>query len=282
MGIPHSENHDMNEEVFNRKGARKAQDIPLEVMELLNQGKIETVNLTEWLAIDHVQLITTVFPVLGIDQDKVDLISKAIVAQKKPSAMHTTKLIGSTLHQLYSKTKNLNEVLDKLSSHLSDTIRCYAPYLIGLDENLTIEEKLTKAQGLVADKHFGVREVVWMALRPEIDSNLEEAISILSEWTKNEDENIRRFTTESTRPRGVWCKHIERLKESPEVALPILENLKADNSKYVQDSVGNWLNDASKSRPEFVIGLCDRWQKESPTKATEKIIKRAKRTIDTK
>lgn len=272
----------MSSEILNRKGARKAKDIPSEVLEFLNIGEIETVNLTEWLAVDHLKLIKTVFPKLKIEQDKINLIAKEIEIQKKPSTMNTTKLVGSTLYELYSKTENLEEILDKLSTHSSDSIRCYAPYLIGLNKKLTIKEKLTQSQKLVADKHFGVREVVWMALRPEIDNNLEESIEILSGWTNNKDENIRRFTTESTRPRGVWCKHIERLKETPEMALPILENLKSDNSKYVQDSVGNWLNDASKSKPKFVIDLCEKWQKDSPTKETEKIIKRARRTIDKK
>ena len=42
----------MNIEVIkNRKGAQKAVDIPSEVLSLLNLGSIETVNLTEWLAI---------------------------------------------------------------------------------------------------------------------------------------------------------------------------------------------------------------------------------------
>lgn len=272
----------MNLEIRDRKGARKPQDIPKEVLELLNSGQIETVNLTEWLAIEHKKLIKRVFPELGINQDKINLISKEIGSQKKPSTMNTTKLVGSRLYQLYSKTENLDEILDKLSMHPSDSIRCYAPYLIGLNEKLTVKEKLGQSQKLVADKHFGVREVVWMALRPEIDKNLEESIAILSTWTNSEDENIRRFTTESTRPRGVWCKHIERLKENPEIALPILENLKSDDSKYVQDSVGNWLNDASKSKPEFVIELCEKWQRESATKETERIIKRARRTIDKK
>ncbi len=272
----------MKPELKNRKGARKAQDIPPEVLEFLNKGQIETVNLTEWLAVDHLKLIKTVFPKIGIDQSKTNLVIEKIESQKKPSTMSTTKLVGSTLYQFYSKTKNLNEILNKLSTHTSDTVRCYAPYLIGMNENLTIEEKLIQSQKLVADKHFGVREVVWMALRPEIESNLEESIKILSEWTNHKDENIRRFTTESTRPRGVWCKHIERLKENPEIALPILESLKSDSSKYVQDSVGNWLNDASKTKPDFVISLCKKWQKESPTKETEKIIKRARRTVDKK
>ncbi|WP_109829869.1 DNA alkylation repair protein [Reichenbachiella versicolor] len=272
----------MTQEILERKGARKAQDIPAEVLELLNNGKIETVNLTEWLAIDHLILIKAIFTDLGISSDKVKLITEEVEAQKKPSTMNTTKLVGSSLYELYSKTEDLEEIFNKLSSHTSDSIRCYAPYLIGLNEKFSIEEKLIKAQKLVADKHFGVREVVWMALRPEIDTNLEESIKILSQWTTDGDENIRRFTTESTRPRGVWCKHIEALKETPELALPILEPLKSDSSKYVQDSVGNWLNDASKTSANFVISLCEKWKKDSSSKETEKIIKRARRTIDKK
>lgn len=173
-------------------------------------------------------------------------------------------------------------MVEKISTHQADSIRCYAPYLIALNDRLTIEEKLNQSKKLIVDTHFGVREVVWMALRPSIDENLAASIKILSHWATDPNENIRRFTTESTRPRGVWCKHIEALKEDPAQALPILEPLKSDTSKYVQDSVGNWLNDASKSQPSFVVTLCDKWQQESPTKETQKIIKRAKRTIDKK
>lgn len=38
----------ISEEIINRKGARKGTDIPHDVLFLLNQGKIESVNLTEW------------------------------------------------------------------------------------------------------------------------------------------------------------------------------------------------------------------------------------------
>jgi len=270
----------MNKEILSRKGARKLDDIPVEVLELLNKGEIETVNLTEWLAIDHLKLIQNNFEGIGISKKITSSISEKVAEQKKPSTMNSVKLIGSLLFENFRDTKIYLSILKNLSTHISDSIRCYAPYLISLNSNLNIEAKLNKAKALAADNHFGVREVAWMALRPEIDKNLEESIKILSHWAEDENENIRRFATESTRPRGVWCKHIETLKESPELALSILEKLKSDKSKYVQDSVGNWLNDASKLKPNFVIKLCDEWKKVSPTKETEKIIKRARRTID--
>lgn len=270
----------MKTEIFNRKGARKAIDIPQEVMELLNDGSIETVNLTEWLAIDHTHLVQAVFPTIGIPAEFIQSLIEKLQSQKKPSTMNSTKLIGTTLYEYYSKEKTWSKVFDHLRRHVSDSIRCYSPYLIGLQTELSIEQKLEHCKSLAADHHFGVREVTWMALRPSIEEHLLESIEYLSKWTVSEDENVRRFTTEATRPRGVWCKHIERLKESPELALSILENLRSDDSKYVQDSVGNWLNDASKSRPDFVIELCNRWKTESPTKETNRIIKRARRTID--
>jgi 3-methyladenine DNA glycosylase AlkC len=268
----------VSEEIKNRKGARKVQDIPKDVLELLNKGKIPTVSLTEWLAVNQSVLIKSIFPEIGL-KDSIAAITKTIEQQKKPSTMASIKLIGLHLYEYCRQSKKLGSTIELLSNHKSDTIRCYATYLIGLNTELNITEKLEQSRKLIADNHFGVREIVWMALRPEIEKNLSESFKILSKWTNDPNENIRRFTTESTRPRGVWCKHIEELKENPEQALHILESLKSDKSKYVQDSVGNWLNDASKSNPEFVIGLCEKWESESPTAETEKIIKRALRTI---
>lgn len=272
----------MNQAILTRKGPRKVQDIPEAVLTLLNQGKIETVNLTEWLAIDHLVLINHTYAKTGLSEEVLEPLTQAIRAQKKPTAMSTTKVVGTVLFEYYKDDNQYEKVLENLKSHPADAIRCYAPYLISLNEKWTIQEKFKQSKGLVADSHFGVREVVWMALRPEIEKQLDTSIDFLSHWAKSEDENIRRFTTEATRPRGVWCKHIDQLKETPAIALPILESLKSDPSKYVQDSVGNWLNDASKSQPDFVTELCERWQKESPTKATEKIVKRARRTLDKK
>ena len=68
-------------------------------------------------------------------------------------------------------------------------------------------------------------------IRHRIIKDLEGSIVILSTFVL--DENIRQFASEVSRPRGVWCKHIEELKRESKLALPILEALKSDESKYV-------------------------------------------------
>lgn len=43
-----------------RKGARKLEDIPKEILVELNRGTIESANLTEWLAIDQRALVKNI------------------------------------------------------------------------------------------------------------------------------------------------------------------------------------------------------------------------------
>ena len=111
----------MNIEVIkNRKGAQKAADIPSEVLSLLNTGTIETVNLTEWLAIDHSQLVKSIFPTLGIDKSIIEELVCQINQQKKPSTMNTIRLIGALLYQKYANTNLYEPLFEQLSNHLSD------------------------------------------------------------------------------------------------------------------------------------------------------------------
>ncbi|MFK8271352.1 DNA alkylation repair protein [Capnocytophaga stomatis] len=266
-------------DVLNRKGATKIENIPTEVLQLLNLGRIETVNLTEWLAVNHAVLVTSVFPEMSVSEEVINKIVLELKQQKKASAMNSVKIVGGILYKEYVNSDAYEKLFQKLNSHISDSVRCYATYFLALNKNISVEDKFLNLKSLISDAHFGVREVVWMALRKDISENLDFSLKFLSNWAESENENVRRFCTESTRPRGVWCSHIDQLKEKPELALPILEKLKSDSSKYVQDSVGNWLNDASKTRPDFVTQLCERWKKESPTKSTQYIVKKALRTI---
>ncbi|MDR2237746.1 MAG: DNA alkylation repair protein [Chryseobacterium sp.] len=260
-----------------RKGARSIKDIPPTVLEQLNRGETETVNLTEWLAVDQRLLLKNLL-IQNKRPEYLGPLLKRIDDLEKQTVNTINEAIGTGIFEETLKN-NDEEFLSVISDHTSDLARCWATYTIGRNQALTLKEKLERIQKFAADQHFGVREICWMALRPSIAAELDDSLSILTGWTAHKDPNIRRFASESTRPRGVWCAHIDALKRSPTPGLQILEPLRSDPSRYVQDSVGNWLNDASKSQPEFVIEICDEWLRESPTKETQYIVKTALRTI---
>ena len=242
-----------------RKGSKSTKDIPVQILDQLNNGEIETANLVEWLAVNQRLLIENLLK----KNDRLEYLN-AILSNidnlKKQTVNTINEKIGTTLLEQFIKN-NDTKILSIIINHKSDVIRCWAAYIIAKNDSLNVSQKLQKIQVLAADKHFGVREISWLAVRPSIAMKLDESLNILATWTTNQDENIRRFASESTRPRGVWCEHIAALKQKPELGLSILENLKSDKSKYVQDSVANWLNDASKTQPDFVINLCEKWQK---------------------
>ncbi|MCR2025311.1 DNA alkylation repair protein [Anaerotruncus colihominis] len=260
-----------------RKGARTTKDISPEILEKLNHGEIETANIVEWFAIDRRQLLSIV-----LLQNKREIYLQPILEHvnqlKKQTSNTISEAIGEGLFLQADKHCD-KECLKIIANHSSDSVRSWGCFMVGKNNSLSLSQMLKEIEAFARDSHFNVREEAWVAVRPSVISNLHESISILSEWALDENEYIRRFASEITRPRGVWCKHIEVLKTTPELALSILEPLKSDKSKYVRDSVANWLNDASKTQPEFVRNLCERWKEESNTEETRYIIKKALRTL---
>lgn len=261
-----------------RKGAKSIKDIPKNILELLNKGQIETANLVEWLAIDQRLLLKNLLNNCSRSRYLKPILS-AIDQLPKQTINTVNEAIGTVLLMQTLRNEDTT-ILPFIANHTSDVVRCWATYCIGKNDQLDIAQKLTQMQPFAADKHFGVREISWLAVRPDIAKNLNKSLAILSTWTTHKDDNIRRFACEATRPRGVWCEHIEALKQDPAPGLEILTPLRSDPSKYVQNSVGNWLNDASKTQPAFVIKVCKNWHKESKTKETAYIINKALRTIE--
>ncbi|MBX9850724.1 MAG: DNA alkylation repair protein [Cytophagaceae bacterium] len=239
---------------------------------------METLNLVEALATNQVLLLKNVLS--GINRaEYFPVICQSCDNLKSKTIMTLVTAIGKGLLAEALRKKEMDFILEKFSTHPNDFVRSWAVYMIGINENIKIEEKLKAVYPFAGDKHFGVREMAWMAVRPSVAKELKKSIKILSRWSKDKNENIRRFASEVSRPRGVWCKHIDELKENPELAISILETLKADQSKYVQNSVGNWLNDASKSKPAWVKKICKEWKKEKK-KETDYIIKKGLRSIN--
>ncbi|MCI0357718.1 MAG: DNA alkylation repair protein [Planctomycetaceae bacterium] len=261
-----------------RKPARRMSEIPPQVLAALNRGETETANLVEWLATDQRQLARHVFGAAGIGKH-LDAVLAAVATVPKPTAMQQTRIIGLALARVVEVKESPRSAYQRLLRHPSDVVRNWVGFIVGGQDGLGLAEKLNAIQSLAADKHFGVRETAWLAVRPAVEQELEAAIDLLSTWPDHEHEGIRRFASEVTRPCGVWCNHLVRLKSEPQLALPILEPLKSDAAKYVRDSVGNWLNDASKSQPKWVVSLCRRWQRESKTPETAYIVNKALRTL---
>lgn len=267
--------------MLDRKGARRRSEVPADVLAALHRGELETANLVELLAMDQQKLAVAVLPSVGMaaSLSAIELVS----ASGQPlSAVQATRAIASVLALQVSFPASERSAYVRLREHSSDVVRCWAAMILQYAENLTLAERLEEIRPYASDSHFGVREMAWMAVRGAIAAELELAFDLLAPWSRDEDANIRRFASEVTRPRGVWCKHIESLKVDPSPALPLLEPLRSDDSKYVRDSVANWLNDAGKTRQDWVKQLVARWQKESPTSETAYIARRALRSMSEK
>lgn len=264
--------------ILDRKGARTKRDVPAEVRALLDAGAIETANLCEWLIVDQRQLAETVLQDHRWREHWPPLRA-ALDALPRPTAPLRMATIGRALGACFPGARDFRSAQRQLAAHRSDVVRSWSCFLVGARQSLSLGEKLKLVRPLADDSNPGVRETAWLALRDAISAELESAIELLAAWAEAPSPNVRRFASESTRPRGVWCRHIDRLKSEPQVALPILEPLKADSAKYVQDSVGNWLNDASKSQPTWVRALAARWRRESRAPGTGRIVQRALRTL---
>lgn len=249
-------------------GARKMGDVDAEHLADLNAGRTEARTLTEALVIDHTALLSAVIP------DAPDELTRTVSEAQALGILKRMAAIGAALREHLPA-----DVLAALAEHPSDTVRGWWCFATASDPDRTSAQLLAACKPLADDACFTVREWVWMALRPRLVENLADSISLLVPWTGEESANLRRFASESLRPRGVWAAHIAVLKSDPGQGEPILEPLRSDPSRYVQDSVANWINDAAKTAPDWAIALCEKWCVESPTAETTRITARALRSL---
>lgn len=246
-----------------RIGARRPADVPSEVRALLEAGAEQTSNLMEQIALDQGVLLGSVLPsaIRHADELRVPKLTERMWAGGRV-LLESQGIEGIHLARTWD----------------SDTARSWGAMAVGLAPDIGLEERLALARKYASDDHFAVREWAWIAVRGHIADELTPALALLSEWSRDSDPLIRRFASESTRPRGVWCSHIAALKADPELAINLLEPLHSDPARYVQLSVGNWLNDAAKTRPDWTSSICRRWAL-SNNAATRAILKRGQRSL---
>ena len=115
------------------------------------------------------------------------------------------------------------------------------------------------------------------AVRPFIINHEERMMAQMFEWSKHENEHVRRLASEGCRPALPWGQALVKFKQDPSPILPILEQLKEDPSQYVRKSVANNLNDISKTHPDLVAKLAKEWHGKSEN--LDWIVKHACRTL---
>jgi 3-methyladenine DNA glycosylase AlkC len=249
-----------------RGKALRIRDIPPSTLARLNAGEIATATLVEQLAIDLAALVIALYPHLA-DRAPAHIEAAGGITRRMAAA---AELILASEGAA---------VLPALAGHPSDTVRGWAAYAIALLPDLPLARRLDLIRPLADDPHFGVREWAWLALRPHVAGEIDEALRLLRPWVDAASPCVRRFAVESTRPCGVWCRHIPALRTEPARGLPLLAPLIAEPSRYVRDSVGNWLNDAARSAPEWVLEVCSLWRRTNDSRATAYICRRALRRL---
>src|SRR5690606_14578766 len=83
------------------------------------------------------------------------------------------------------------------------------------------------------------------------------------QWCDDSDEHVRRLASEGIRPRLPWGGHLKAMQLNPEPVITLLNRLKDDDSRYVQKSVGNKLNDISKDHRDRLTEICREWLKDA-------------------
>jgi 3-methyladenine DNA glycosylase AlkC len=72
----------------------------------------------------------------------------------------------------------------------------------------------------------------------------------MNDWAEHSDPNVRRTASEGLR---------DVARKNPQLVLPVLAKMKADESLYVRKSVANVLRNAGNYHPEFVFRVCTTW-----------------------
>ena len=95
------------------------------------------------------------------------------------------------------------------------------------------------------------------AIRYFLNAFPDKTLTFLIDCARDENYHVRRLATEGTRPKLPWA---QKLTIDYHLALPILEILHGDKTRYVTRSVANHLNDISKIDPDLVLDTLRKWQ----------------------
>lgn len=152
----------------------------------------------------------------------------------------------------------------------------YAPYAEYVARHGCTPDRL--GFSLAALREITTRFSAEFAIRPFIDAFPDHALRTLLDWAGDEHYHVRRLCSEGTRPRLPWAG---RLSTPVDYAVPLLDRLHADPTRFVTRSVANHVNDIAKVDAALAVGLLERWQSAGRQDASEMayVVRHATRSL---
>ena len=135
------------------------------------------------------------------------------------------------------------------------------PYAIYIERKGSKEEYLNLSFDLL--KAITIRFTSEFSIRTFLVNFPEATFMILKQWVNDENPHVRRLASEGSRPRLPWAKDIKAFKKNPAPCIELLKLLRNDDSKYVQKSVANHMNDITKDNPQLAFNTLEKWKKEN-------------------
>lgn len=180
--------------------------------------------------------------------------------------------ISEQIHLLLQGDYKSNiSVLTKIAADFAGFEGMFIPHYIqtyGLNDwqtSIKALEKTTK----YASAEFSVRQFIL--------KDKERMMAQMLIWSKHKNYHVRRLASEGCRPRLPWACALPEFKQDPRLIIPILDQLKNDDSLYVRRSVANNINDISKDNPNLVLDLVRLWQGQNSEQ--DWILKHGARTL---
>jgi 3-methyladenine DNA glycosylase AlkC len=205
------------------------------------------------------------FPELELKQ-RIAWIRECLRTHLPDDFRSAVRILLDALPPPLDPAKTDNDFGDFIYAPLNDFVAVYGRARTDLRFSLHALRKLTM--------RFSAED----AIRFFINEYPAETYAVLEEWTGDTHYHVRRLVSEGTRPSLPWSM---KLAVPPGWALPLLERLYADPTRYVTRSVANHLNDISKVDPGQALSTLARWEESGSQRPAEMafIVKHALRTL---
>lgn len=191
-----------------------------------------------------------------------DIMSRLPSLELKERINLITKMLHTYLPKDYEKAidimvKSLPEQLDpnKTDGDFGDFI--FAPYTYYIAYYGCKEHYLDISYAALHQitRRFSAED----AIRCFLNKYETQTLNRLRKWSTDSNYHVRRLVSEGTRPKLPWSA---KLNMDYHKALPLLDVLYKDNTRYVTRSVANHINDLSKIDASLSLSIINKWQQQ--------------------